>query len=112
MPAADVVRTYKSLGHVEQAFRCMKGVDLRVRPIRHRNEAHVRAHIFVCMLAYYVEHHLRAALSTVLFQDDDLDATRWTRDPVATAEPSENARGKNAPTPPTTAGPCIVCAPC
>ena len=103
MPAADVVRTYKSLGHVEQAFRCMKGVDLRVRPIRHRNEAHVRAHIFVCMLAYYVEHHLRAALSTVLFQDDDLDATRWTRDPVATAEPSdpvataepsENARGK------------------
>ena len=99
VPAADVVRTYKSLGHVEQAFRCMKGVDLRVRPIRHRNEAHVRAHIFVCMLAYYVEHHLRAALSTVLFQDDDLDATRWTRDPVATAEPSENARGKKRTNP-------------
>ena len=92
--AADVVRTYKSLGHVEQAFRCLKGVDLRVRPIRHRNEAHVRAHIFLCMLAYYVEHQLRAALSTVLFQDDDLDAARWTRDPVATAEPSASARAK------------------
>ena len=92
--AADVVRTYKSLGHVEQAFRCMKGIDLRVRPIRHRNEGHVRAHIFLCMLAYYVEHQLRAALSTVLFQDDDLDAARWTRDPVARAEPSESARAK------------------
>ena len=94
MSAADVVRTYKSLGHVEQAFRCLKGVDLRVRPIRHRQDVHVRAHIFLCMLAYYVEHHLRAALSTVLFQDDDLDAARWTRDPVATAEPSESARAK------------------
>ena len=59
--AADVVRTYKSLGHVEQAFRCLKGVDLRVRPIRHRSEAHVRAHIFLCVLAYCVEHQLRAA---------------------------------------------------
>ena len=90
--AANVVRTYKSLGPVEQAFRCLKGVDLRVRPIRHRNEGHVRAHIFLCMLAYYVEHHLRAALSPVLFHDDDLDAARWTRDPVAPAEPSESAR--------------------
>ena len=94
MSAADVVRTYKSLGHVEQAFRCLKDVDLRVRPIRHRQDVHVRAHIFLCMLADYVEHHLRAALSTVLFQDDDLDAARWTRDPVATAEPSESARAK------------------
>ena len=56
--AENTVRTYKSLGHVQQVFRCMKSVDLRVRPIRHRTEAHVRAHIFVCMLAYYVEYHL------------------------------------------------------
>ena len=92
--AADVVRTYKSLGHVEQAFRCLKGVDLRVRPIRHRNEAHVRAHIFLCMLAYYVEHQLappcRAGsasktLSTLRFLDPD---------PVATAEPSATPVGK------------------
>ena len=94
LSAEDTVRTYKSLGQVEQAFRCLKGVDLRVRPIRHRNEAHVRAHIFLCMLAYYVEWHMRKALSPVLFQDDELETARWQRDPVAKAEPSETAREK------------------
>ncbi len=91
---SHTVRTYKSLGQVEQAFRCLKGVDLRVRPIRHRGEAHVRAHIFLCMLAYYVEWHMRKSLSPVLFQDDELDAARWQRDPVAKAEASESARKK------------------
>lgn len=90
LSAEDAVRTYKSLGQVEQAFRCIKSVDLRVRPIRHRTEAHVRAHIFLCMLAYYVEWHMRKALSSVLFQDDELDATRWQRDPVAKARPSQS----------------------
>ena len=90
----DTVRTYKSLGQVEQAFRCMKGVDLRVRPIRHREETHVRAHIFLCMLAYYVEWHMRKALAPVLFQDEELDTARWERDPVARAEASEAAREK------------------
>ena len=90
----DTVRTYKSLGQVEQAFRCMKGIDLRVRPIRHRNEAHVRAHILLCMLAYYVEWHMRKALSPVLFQDDELAASRWTRDAVAKAEASGHALRK------------------
>ena len=94
LSAEDTVRTYKSLGQVEQAFRCMKTVDLRVRPIRHFSENHVRAHIFLCTLAYYVEWHLRKALSSVLFQDDELDAARWTRDPVAKAQPSERAREK------------------
>jgi transposase len=94
LSAEDTVRTYKSLGQVEQAFRCMKSVDLRVRPIRHRNEAHVRAHIFLCMLAYYVEWNMRKALSTLLFQDDELGKDRWTRDPVAKAEPSQSARDK------------------
>ena len=94
LSAEDTVRTYKSLGQVEQAFRCLKGVDLRVRPIRHRSEAHVRAHIFLCMLAYYVEWHMRKALSPVLFQDDELDAERWQRDPVAKAAPSQSARKK------------------
>ena len=96
LSAEDTVRAYKSLGQVEQAFRCMKSVDLRVRPIRHRNEAHVRAHIFLCMLAYYVEWNMRKALSTVLFQDDELDADRWSRDPVAKAEPSQSAREKKS----------------
>ena len=94
LSAGDTVRTYKSLGQVEQAFRCLKGVDLRVRPIRHSDEAHVRAHIFLCMLAYYVEWHMRKALSPVLFQDDELDTARWARDPVAKAESSERARAK------------------
>ena len=94
LSAEDTVRTYKSLGQVEQAFRCMKSVDLRGRPIRHRNEAHVRAHIFLCMLAYYVEWNMRKALSTLLFQDDELGKDRWTRDPVAKAEPSQSARDK------------------
>jgi len=94
LSAGDTVRTYKSLGQVEQAFRCMKSVDLQVRPIRHRSEAHVRAHIFLCMLAYYIEWHMREALSSVLFQDDELDAARRERDPVAKAEPSARAREK------------------
>ena len=60
LSAADTVRTYKRLGDVEKAFRTFKGLDLRVRPIRHRLETWVRAHLFLCMLAYYVEWHLRA----------------------------------------------------
>ena len=94
LSAQDTVRIYKSLGQVEQAFRCIKSIDLQVRPIRHRTQAHVRAHIFLCMLAYYVQWHLRKALSPVLFQDDELDDARWTRDAVAKAEPSQSARAK------------------
>ena len=93
-PAEDSVRTYKSLGQVEQAFRCIKSIDLQVRPIHYRTEAHVRAHIFLCMLAYYVQWHMRKALSPVLFQDDELDEALWTRDAVAKAEPSQSARAK------------------
>lgn len=92
--AADAVRTYKSLGQAEQAFRCIKSADLHVRPIHHRDETRVRAHIFLCMPAYYVDWHLRRALSPVLFQDDELGADRWTRDPVARAEPSQTAKTK------------------
>jgi transposase len=94
LSAKDTVRTYKSLGQVEQAFRCIKSIDLQVRPIRHRSEAHVRAHIFLCMLAYYVQWHMRKALSPVLFQDDELAQARWTRDAVAKAKPSQSARAK------------------
>jgi len=94
LSAENTVRTYKSLGQVEQAFRCMKSVDLQVRPIRHRTESHVRAHIFLCMLAYYVQWHMRKALSSVLFQDDELDADRWTRHAVAKAQSSESVKAK------------------
>lgn len=95
LSAEDAVRAYKSLEQVEQAFRCMKTLDLRVRPIRHRTEAHVKAHMFLCMLAYYVEWHMRQALAPILFQDEELAQTRWTRDPVAPAETSAKAKQKN-----------------
>jgi hypothetical protein len=92
--AEDTVRTYKSLARVEQAFRSLKGFDLRVRPIHHRTADHVRAHLLVCMLAYYVEWHLRQRLAPLLFQDEEVEMLRATRDPVAPAMPSERARAK------------------
>jgi hypothetical protein len=96
MSAADAVRNYKRLATVEQAFRCLKGLDVRIRPIYHRTEDHVRAHIFVCMLAYYVERHMRAALAPFLFDDEQLDTDRVTRDPVKPATPSAGAKTKKA----------------
>ena len=94
LDASDAVRTYKSLGQVEQAFRCIKKTDIHVRPIRHRNEQRVRAHIFVCMLAYYAVWHLRKTLAPILFEDEELDEDRWTRDPVTKAQPSPSVRKK------------------
>ena len=64
------VRSYKSLSEVERAFRCLKGIDLRVRPIHHRTEERVPAHIFLCLLAYYVEWHLRRGWAPILFEDE------------------------------------------
>jgi len=93
-PAADCVRTYKSLARVEQAFRCLKGLDLRVRPIHHRVDPRVRAHLFLCLLAYYVEWHMRQALAPLLYADEELDDDRAERDPVKPAQPSESAREK------------------
>lgn len=92
----DVVRGYKGLSQVERVFRCLKGLDLRIRPIFHHTEDHVRAHIFLCLLAYYVEWHLRAAWSELLFEDEDLPAARQTRDPVAPAQASASAKAKKA----------------
>jgi hypothetical protein len=96
LSAPDAVRKYKSLALVERAFRCFKGVDLLVRPIHHRTEDHVRAHVFLCMLAYYVEWHMREALGPLLFHDDELKTDRARRDPVAPATPSQSARTKKA----------------
>ena len=73
----EVVRAYKSLSVVERAFRTMKTTDLQVRPIHHRRADRVRAHVFLCMLAYYVEWHMRRALAPLLFEDHDrADAQR------------------------------------
>ena len=95
MSAADTVRSYKSLSDVERAFRTMKTIDLKVRPIHHRKEDRVRAHIFLCMLAYYVEWHMREAWRERLFSDEDL-AAKTTRDPVAPARRSASAEQKAA----------------
>lgn len=95
MSAADAVRSYKALAHVERAFRCLKTIDLKVRPIHHRLETRVRAHIFLCMLAYYVEWHLLEAWRPLLFADEDL-AAKAHRDPVAPAERSAAALKKTA----------------
>ena len=65
---AAVVRRYKDLTRVERAFRSLKTVDLQIRPIRHRVEGRVRAHLFLCLLAYYVQWHLRQALAPLLFE--------------------------------------------
>ena len=90
----DTVRSYKSLSQVERMFRCLKGLDLLVRPIRHRTEDRVPAHIFLCMLAYYVEWHMRQALAPILFEDEELEKERKRRDPVLPAKPSESVKMK------------------
>jgi transposase len=94
LTAADGVRSYKRLALVEQAFRCLKGIDLLVRPIHHRTADRVRAHILLCLLAFYVEWHLRQAWEPLLFEDEELTEDRRRRDPVAPAQPSESARQK------------------
>jgi transposase len=94
LSAEDTVRSYKNLGQVERAFRSFKGIDLLIRPIWHHTEDHVRAHIFICMLAYYVEWHMRKALSPLLFDDEELDENRKKRDPVKPAQVSASAKKK------------------
>ncbi len=96
LSAADTVRTYKGLAQVERVFRCLKGIDLRVRPIYHRIPPRVRAHFFLCLLAYYVEWHLREAWRPLLFEDEQLAHIRGARDPVAPAQPSAAAQRKKA----------------
>ncbi|MEN6401055.1 MAG: IS1634 family transposase [Armatimonadia bacterium] len=92
--ASDAVRRYKSLAQVERAFRSLKGMDVRIRPIHHHTEDHVRAHILLCMLAFYVEWHMRRELAPLLFQDEELSQDRTRRDPVASAQCSASAQAK------------------
>ena len=92
MDTAQCVRSYKSLAHVERAFRTIKTVDLQIRPIHHRRADRVRAHIFLCMLAYHVEWHMRQALSALLFADTDTDMeAKQRRNSVVTAQRSATA---------------------
>jgi transposase len=94
LSAEDTVRSYKSLAEVERAFRCLKGIDLLVRPIRHRTEDRVPAHIFLCVLAYYVEWHLRWAWAPLLFEDEERREERKRRDPILPAKPAASVQRK------------------
>lgn len=93
LTAANAVRHYKALTSVERAFRSLKTIDLHVRPIHHRLADRVRSHIFLCMLAYYVEWHMREAWRPLLFADEDQQA-KAMRDPVAPARRSAEADQK------------------
>lgn len=97
MSEAKLVGVYKSLSQVERAFRTMKTIDLKVRPIYHWHETRVRAHVFLCMLAYYVEWHMRQSLAPILYQDDDKEQAQAKRTSiVAPASTSERAKRKAA----------------
>jgi hypothetical protein len=92
---ATTVRSYKSLSRVERAFRCIKTVDLQVRPVHHWLADRVRAHVFLCMLAYYLEWHMRQKLAPLLFDDTDKDAADAARESVvAKAQRSPSATRK------------------
>jgi transposase len=94
-PAAAVVLAYKGLSHAERGFRDIKSGDLDVRPIHHRRAHRVRAHVFLCMLAYYVIWHMKRDLAPMLFKDDDPAAAAAQRSsPVAKAKVSPAARQK------------------
>ena len=95
LDAGATVSAYKRLAAVERAFRCLKTVDLQVRPIHHRLTERVRAHVFLCMLAYYVEWHMRRAWAPLLFAEDDPeDALRRRASPVRPSVPSDSAERK------------------
>jgi transposase len=97
LDAAETVQAYKDLSRVERAFRSLKTVDLEIRPIRHWTAQRVRAHVFLCMLAYHVEWLLREALAPLLFHDTELNTARAERtSPVAKTKPSEAVKAKKA----------------
>ena len=92
--AKETVKAYKSLSQVEQAFRSFKTVDLKVRPIYHHTAKRVKAHVFLCMLAYYVEWHMRELLASILFDEDDWEQAQLQQQSLMRAEYSERAKAK------------------
>jgi hypothetical protein len=95
LDAPATVLAYKSLAGVERAFRALKSVELEVRPVHHRLAGRVRAHVFLCMLAYHVTWHMRQALAPLLFEDHDREAAAVARpSPVAKAKVSPAAAAK------------------
>jgi hypothetical protein len=96
LDAEAAVAAYKSLAHVERAFRSIKTVDMHVRPVFHYNAQRVRAHVFLCMLAYYVEWHMRERLKPMLFDDEQIELANASRaSPVAKAVRSAHGKQKD-----------------
>jgi transposase len=95
LTAEQTVSAYKDLSQVEWAFRSLKTMDLQLRPIHHWKDDRIRSHVFICMLAYYVEWHLRGALSKLLFDDHEREAAEATRQSIVSPAPrSEAAKRK------------------
>lgn len=95
--ASKTVEIYKGLSKVERAFRCLKTVDLNIRPVYHRLADRVRSHVFLCMLAYYVEWHMKNLLSPILFEDEEKEEAQKIRSSVvAKAVRSNSAKRKDA----------------
>ena len=93
MNSNEVISAYKSLSQVERAFRSCKTVDLKLRPVFHYATDRVKSHVFICMLSYYVEWHMRKLLAPVLFDDHDR-ANRTNVSPVQSAKVSKSAKRK------------------
>ena len=100
---SEVVRSYKNLEQAERAFKTFKGPELQIRPIHHHLETRVRAHVFLCMLAYYLTWHLKAAWAPLTFKDEDPPVPA---DPVAKATRSTSAKRKAQTKHTTTGEPC------
>jgi len=91
LSAEQTVAAYKDLSQVEWAFRSIKSVDLKVRPIYHWKDDRIRAHVFLCMLAYYVEWHMRGSLAELLFDDHEREAAEETRESIVSPAPRSAA---------------------
>ena len=94
LSSESAVQAYKSLSQVERAFRCLKTIDLNVRPIYHRVDDRIRAHVFLCMLAYYVEWHMRRKLAPILFDDHDKQEAERKRESLVAPAPRSGAAKK------------------
>ncbi len=94
MSSESAVRAYKSLSRVERAFRCLKTLDLHIRPIHHRLGDRIRAHVFLCMLAYYVEWHMRSKLAPILFDDHEKGQAEHQRQSIVAPAPRSGAAKK------------------
>ena len=98
LDAGATVKAYKQLASAERAFRSLKTVDIEVRPIHHRRVDRVRAHVFLCMLAYYVEWHMRQALKPILFDDHDKAQADAARTSIVAKAKRSNAADRKAAT--------------